>query len=46
MIRTPGFHAEQPHPVTERRAATNYADDLLGSAPEPLIAMPGVEPTR
>lgn len=33
-------------PITERRAATNYADDLLGPAPADVTAIPSVEPTR
>ncbi len=32
-------------PITERRAATNYADDLLGSH-EPVPDLPSVEATR
>lgn len=32
-------------PITERRAATNYADDLLGQATPPPVA-PSVETTR
>ncbi len=33
-------------PITERRAATSYADDLLGRLPVPPPPMPSVEPTR
>ncbi len=33
-------------PITERRAATNYAEDLLGGAELDLGEGPGVEPTR
>lgn len=33
-------------PITQRRAATNYADDLLGERPATLLASPSVEPTR
>jgi phospholipid/cholesterol/gamma-HCH transport system ATP-binding protein len=32
-------------PITRRKAATNYADDLLGGAP-PAEAVPAVESTR
>ena len=33
-------------PITERRAATNYAEDLLGGLELDLGEGPGVEPTR
>jgi phospholipid/cholesterol/gamma-HCH transport system ATP-binding protein len=33
-------------PITQRRAETNYADDLLGGRPGALLASPSVEPTR
>ncbi len=33
-------------PITERRAATNYADDLLGLTPVETPIMPSVEATR
>ena len=33
-------------PITERRAATNYAEDLLGGPELALGEGPGVEPTR
>ncbi len=34
-------------PITRRKAATNYAEDLLGAvAPEDVGAGPAVEPTR
>lgn len=33
-------------PITERRAATNYADDLLGQLAVPVEAAPSVETTR
>lgn len=33
-------------PITERRAATSYADDLLGRLPVAPPAMPSVEATR
>ena len=33
-------------PITRRRAETNYAEDLLGSADGAIGSAPGVEPTR
>jgi phospholipid/cholesterol/gamma-HCH transport system ATP-binding protein len=33
-------------PITRRRAATNYADDLLGQPTPTLSAAPAIEPTR
>lgn len=33
-------------PITERRAATNYAEDLLGTLPVAALPIPSVEPTR
>lgn len=33
-------------PITERRAATNYADDLLGRQPSGIPAAPSIEATR
>lgn len=33
-------------PITQRRAATNYADDLLGAVPAALLPNRSVEPTR
>jgi hypothetical protein len=33
-------------PITERRAQTNYADDLLGVEAPRLTKAPGIEPSR
>lgn len=33
-------------PLTERKAETNYAEDLLGETPSPIASDPSIEPTR
>jgi phospholipid/cholesterol/gamma-HCH transport system ATP-binding protein len=40
------LRGEAEGPITERRAATNYAEDLLGVAEPRLTKAPAVEPTR
>jgi phospholipid/cholesterol/gamma-HCH transport system ATP-binding protein len=33
-------------PITRRKTATNYAEDLLGEMPPMITQVPAVEPTR